>query len=71
MSFRTAWMAGTVMAMAALGLGCGSACEDMQDCCDALGIQCNYDSAEEETCEAARDAATRSLEGDVPEECDF
>ena len=59
--------------MAAFGTGCGSACDDLQDCCEALnlGAACNYEDADEDACEAAKDQLTSANSENLPDECDF
>jgi hypothetical protein len=73
MNFKTVLMALTVAAMAAFGTGCGSACDDLKDCCEALGaVGCDaYDDADDDACEQAKDTLTGASTGDLPEECDF
>lgn len=74
MNFKTVMIALTVAAMAAFGTGCGSACDDIKDCCEAAGgVGCDaYDDADEDACEAAIDAYEALPQSDnVPEECQF
>jgi hypothetical protein len=73
MNFKTVLMALTVAAMAAFGTGCGSACDDLKDCCEAQGAQgCDlYDEADDDACQALIDAYETPEGADVPSECEF
>ncbi|MEJ7735346.1 MAG: hypothetical protein WKG00_39945 [Polyangiaceae bacterium] len=62
----------TVAVMAVVAAGCGSACEDLRGCCQALGVpRCDdlYDNMDEDACEAAKDAIEPS--SDDPAACQF
>jgi len=74
MNRKTVFMALTVAAVAALGTGCGSACDDLQDCCEALklGDLCDeYDDADEDQCQASKDAVIENGPDNLPDECQF
>jgi hypothetical protein len=73
MNLKTVLMAVPV-AISAFGTGCSSACDDLQDCCEALnlGDVCEeYDDADEARCEAYKEAVTNPGTADIPEECQF
>ncbi|MEJ7732439.1 MAG: hypothetical protein WKG00_24940 [Polyangiaceae bacterium] len=69
MNFKTVFMALTVAAMAAFGTGCGSACDDLQDCCDAIGSGACVvsDDADDDQCQAALDLF--AAQPGAPDEC--
>jgi hypothetical protein len=69
MNFKTVLMALTVAAMAAFGTGCGSACDDLEDCCDAIGGGACVvsDDADDDDCQAALDAIAATP--GAPDEC--
>ncbi|MEJ7735344.1 MAG: hypothetical protein WKG00_39935 [Polyangiaceae bacterium] len=74
MNLKTVSTALTVAAMAALGTGCGSACDDLQGCCEALdlGAVCDvYNDADEDQCQASKDKLIENGSDDLPDECQF
>jgi hypothetical protein len=70
MNFKNLMIALTVAGLAAFGTGCGGACDDLEDCCNALpGVTgCTVsDEADDDDCQAILDQYAKLP--DAPDEC--